>query len=124
MTLNRTPIHVNDAVSKVMERVKSTGTETVSYDQSYNRVLAKDLTATSDVPLFTKSAMDGFAVHSSSTAGASGDNRVPFKVVEEVPAGSSSDYILKDNEAFRIMTGAEIPESALHSSCQLRSCSC
>ena len=112
MTLNRTPIHVNDAVSKVMERVKSTGTETVSYDQSYNRVLAKDLTATSDVPLFTKSAMDGFAVHSSSTAGASGDNRVPFKVVEEVPAGSSSDYILKGNEAFRIMTGAEIPESA------------
>src|SRR5699024_2280554 len=30
----------------------------------------------------------------------------------EVPAGSSSDYVLKENEAFRIMTGAEIPESA------------
>src|SRR5699024_11229265 len=44
--------------------------------------------------------------------GASGDNRVPFKVVEEVPAGSTSDYELKGNEAFRIMTGAEIPESA------------
>lgn len=112
MTLNRTPIHVNDAVMHIIDNVKVLGTETVGYDQSYGRVLAEDLTATSDVPLFTKSAMDGFAFNSEDTAGASGDHRVAFKVVEEVPAGSSSDYVLKENEAFRIMTGAEIPESA------------
>lgn len=112
MTLNRTPIHVNDAVAKLMESVTELGTETVSYKDSYGRVLAKDLTATSDVPLFTKSAMDGFAINSKHSKGASAETRVAFKVVEEVPAGSSSDYVLKDNEAFRIMTGAEIPESA------------
>lgn len=112
MTINRTPIHVNDAVAKLMERVKPLNTETVSYNDSYGRVLAKDLTATSDVPLFTKSAMDGFAINSKHSKGASGDKRIAFKVVAEVPAGSSSDYVLKENEAFRIMTGAEIPESA------------
>lgn len=112
MTINRTPIHVNDAVAKLMEHVTTLGTETVTFTESYNRVLAKDLTATSDVPLFTKSAMDGFAVHSGNTEGASGDHRIPFKVVEAVPAGSSSDYVLQEGEAFRIMTGAEIPESA------------
>src|SRR5699024_2030890 len=62
---------------------------------------------TSDVPLFTKSAMVGFAVHASCTAGASGDNRGRVKVVEEVASGFSSDYILRDNEAFRMMRGAE-----------------
>ena len=112
MTLNRTPIHVNDAVEKVMENVVPSSKETIAYDQANGRVLAEDLTATSDVPLFNKSAMDGFAVHSSHTKGASGYNRIAFKVVEEVPAGSTSDYELKENEAFRIMTGAEIPKSA------------
>ena len=112
MTLNRTPIHVNDAVTKVMAESKTLGLEKIPFDQSNGRVLAVDLTATSDVPLFTKSAMDGFAVNSKDTAGASKDNRVAFKVVEEVPAGATSDYELKENEAFRIMTGAEIPKSA------------
>lgn len=112
MTLNRTPIHVNDAVAKVMEHVTTLGTEVVNYNDSYGRILAKDLTATSDVPLFTKSAMDGFAIRSADSKNASGDNRIPFKVAAEVPAGSSSDYVLQAGEAFRIMTGAEIPESA------------
>ena len=70
MTLNRTPIHVNDAVTKVMAESKTLGLEKIPFDQSNGRVLAVDLTATSDVPLFTKSAMDGFAVNSKDTAGA------------------------------------------------------
>ncbi len=112
MSLNRKPIPVNDAVASVIENITLTGTETVSYLDAHDRILANDLVATHDVPLFTKSAMDGFAIRAADSEGASGDNRIPFKVVEEVPAGSTSDYELQKNEAFRIMTGAEIPESA------------
>lgn len=112
MTLNRKPIQVSEAVGLVLENTAVTDTEVVSYLEAHGRILANDLVATHDVPLFTKSAMDGFAIRAKDSKGASGDNRVPFKVVEEVPAGSTSDYELQENEAFRIMTGAEIPESA------------
>ena len=112
MSLNRKPIPVNDAVASVLENITLTDTEVVSYLDAHGRILANDLVATHDVPLFTKSAMDGFAIRARDSEGASGDNRIPFKVVEEVPAGSTSDYELQPNEAFRIMTGAEIPESA------------
>lgn len=112
MTLHRKPIPVNEAVGKVLDNTGVTDTEVISYEEAHGRILAGDLVATHDVPLFTKSAMDGFAIRAADSKGASGDNRIPFKVIEEVPAGSTSDYELKENEAFRIMTGAEIPESA------------
>ncbi|CAM3332618.1 molybdopterin molybdotransferase MoeA [Nosocomiicoccus ampullae] len=107
MTLNRQPISVFDAVSKVVENVSHIDVETVKLEDSYNRYLAEDLTATHNVPLFTRSAMDGFAIRSQDSA-----KGAEFKVVEEVPAGSMSDYELKEYEAFRIMTGAELPKSA------------
>lgn len=112
MTLQRTPIHITEAVRRVIEQTTVTESETVDYLESYGRYLAEDLYANEDLPMFNKSAMDGFAIRSKDSEGASGDNRVAFKVVEEVPAGKASDYELKDNEAFRIMTGAEIPKSA------------
>lgn len=112
MTINRTPISVREALGRVIDNVGRLPHEKVPYTGSYGRILAADLTATDDVPLFTKSAMDGFAIRSEDSAGASGEARIAFKVVEEIPAGASSDYVLAPNEAFRIMTGAEVPKSA------------
>lgn len=112
MTLNRTPIHVEKAVASMIENMRTLDIEDIYYLDSYGRVLAEDLIAANDVPLFTKSAMDGFAIRAEDSKGANGENRIAFKVVEEVPAGASSDYQLKENEAFRIMTGAEVPDSA------------
>lgn len=112
MTINRTPIRVSEAVGRVISNIETLPRETVLYTESYGRILAEDLTATEDVPLFTKSAMDGFAIRSKDSVDANGENRIGFKVIEEIPAGASSDYELKENEAFRIMTGAEVPKSA------------
>lgn len=112
MTINRTPISVREALGRVIDNIGRLPHERVPHTESYGRILAADLTATDDVPLFTKSAMDGFAIRSEDSAGASGESRVAFKVVEEIPAGASSDYVLAPNEAFRIMTGAEVPHSA------------
>lgn len=112
MSLGRTPIHIHEAVDRVTKNVSVLDKETVALSDSHGRFIASDLVATMDVPIFTKSAMDGFAIRSEDSKEASGENRVAFTVVEEVPAGRSSDYKLKPFEAFRIMTGAEIPESA------------
>lgn len=112
MTFNRTPIHITEAVARVIKNTSKTEVETVRYLDSYGKYLAEDLYANDDLPMFNKSAMDGFAIRAEDSKGASGENRKSFKVVEEVPAGTTSDYELQKNEAFRIMTGAEIPTSA------------
>src|SRR5690625_5534221 len=90
MTLHRKPIPVNEAVGKVLDNTGVTDTEVISYEEAHGRILAGDLVATHDVPLFTKSAMDGFAIRAADSKGASGDNRIPFKVIEEVPANRKS----------------------------------
>ncbi|MHC0553153.1 MoeA family protein [Salinicoccus sp. CNSTN-B1] len=110
--MNRKPIPVLEAVDRAVAEVTPLKNEAVPYREAYGRILAEDLKATMAVPHFDKSAMDGFAIRSKDSIGASGDDRIEFTVAEEVPAGSTSDYILKENEAFRIMTGAPVPASA------------
>src|SRR5699024_9126162 len=56
--------------------------------------------------------MEGLAIRSEDSAGASGDSRMSFYVVEVITTCASSDYDLAPNELFRIMTGAEVPKSA------------
>ncbi|GAB3066145.1 gephyrin-like molybdotransferase Glp [Salinicoccus sesuvii] len=112
MNLNRTPIAVSEAVRRVISGLSKLPVETIPYTESYGRILARDLEASMDVPRFNKSAMDGFAIRAKDSEGASGENRVSFEVVAEVPAGATSRYELSEGEAFRIMTGASIPESA------------
>ena len=44
--------------------------------------------------------------------GQSGQNRIEFKVIDHIGAGSVSDKLVGDHEAVRIMTGAQIPNGA------------
>ena len=62
----------DEAMARVLERVRPVeGTETVPLKEAHNRVLARDLVATMDVPPFNRSAMDGYAVRAEATYGAS-----------------------------------------------------
>ena len=70
VTLQRTPIHITDAVARVIKHTNKTKIETVDYLDSYGRFLAEDLYANEDLPLFNKSAMDGFAIRSVDSIGA------------------------------------------------------
>ncbi|MFS0576025.1 gephyrin-like molybdotransferase Glp [Sporosarcina sp. 179-K 3D1 HS] len=108
----RKPIPVADAVCLVMENVRPTGTEMVQLEDTYGRVLAEPIIAKHDVPPFDRSPFDGFAIRAKDTVGASGDNRVAFSVIGEIGAGHVGERELDENEAYRIMTGAQIPKRA------------
>lgn len=112
MLEKRTPISVNEAIEKCLKYAKQKEIIEINYLESLNYVLAEDIIATYDIPMFNKSPYDGFAIRSEASAGASGDNRIAFKVIDHIGAGSVSEKSLKDNEAVRIMTGAEIPAGA------------
>ena len=75
-------------------------------------VLAEDLRAAVDLPLFVNSQMDGYAMRSADVAGASAQAPARLRVVGAVHAGEGPGPGVDDDEACKIMTGAPVPEGA------------
>lgn len=112
MVETRKPIQVAEAVRRIMEHAHILGVEEVPLEESYGRVLAEPIIAEHDVPPFNRSPYDGFAIRAKDSKGASGDNRVAFRVIGEIGAGHLGTKALEKNEAYRIMTGAQLPVHA------------
>jgi molybdopterin molybdotransferase len=111
--LNSYPLHVNEAQQKVISSITHT-TQIIHVPimDSAGYILAEAIKADSDVPLFDRSMMDGFAVRSEDTLGASIEQPVVLQVVEDIPAGAIPLKPLNRGEAARIMTGAMLPLGA------------
>jgi molybdopterin molybdotransferase len=76
-----------------------------------SRVLATDIIAAHDLPLFDNSSMDGFAVRAGDSVNAAAP-RITLSVVADIPAGSTPTVTLAPGQAARIMTGAQLPKGA------------
>lgn len=100
------------AREKILEYCSVLGTEEVPIEKAAGRVLADDVFAQYDVPLFDKSPLDGYAFIAEDTKGASSENPVRLDVVTEIAAGSYSAKRLKAQSAVKILTGAPIPDGA------------
>jgi molybdopterin molybdotransferase len=86
--------------------------EPVSIDGAAGRVLAEAVVAPIDVPAFDRSAMDGYAVCSHETSGASDYNPAAFAIVGQAMPGRPFDGSVQTGTAVRIMTGAPMPSGA------------
>jgi molybdopterin molybdotransferase len=87
-------------------------TERVSLDSGQERVLASDVLAPRDVPGFDRAAMDGYAVRSRDTAGASRARPAALRLLGRVYAGETADTPVDTGTCIEIATGAPIPEGA------------
>ncbi len=103
---------LNDALELVLERCRCLDTEVIPLDRAAGRVLASDLKARYDVPLFDKSPLDGYAFHASESRSASREKPLRLAVAEEIPAGTYPHKKLKKGYAAKILTGAPIPDGA------------
>lgn len=106
----RKAISIRDAVQKLVSLCKIGETECVSITECEGRYLAEDIVATADLPSFTRSAYDGYAVRTADTVQATSENPLEFEVVEHVGAGAVPSKIVKRNQTVRIMTGAQMPQ--------------
>ncbi len=70
--------------------------------------LAEPTIAPHDLPPFTNSAMDGYALRAEDTR----DPPVTLRVVEVVPAGRPPEGTLRPGSAAKVMTGAALPQGA------------
>jgi len=75
-------------------------------------VLAADLHAPVDLPLFVNSQMDGYAVRVANVAGATAAAPARLRVAGTTMAGQESAAGIGDGEARKVMTGAPVPEGA------------
>jgi len=99
---------VEEALERILAGVPSMPAHEIRLLDALGRVLAEDARADRDVPPFTNSAMDGYAVRGADVA------RAPARLtmVGEVAAGSVPSRGIGPGEAMRIMTGAPLPQGA------------
>ncbi len=102
-------LSVSEARERILSQFQPIATESIPLIASANRVLAADITATHDSPLFDNSSMDGFAIHINHSTPTT---HLTLRVVADIPAGLTPTVTLAPGEAARIMTGAQIPEGA------------
>ncbi len=97
-------ISYKEAFETILDNVESTKlTKTLLLHECLGEVLAEDIKATRNSPVFSNSAMDGFGFKHS-------DNK-KFKVIKTIYAGDKyEDFEINKDECVRIMTGAKIPK--------------
>jgi molybdopterin molybdotransferase len=103
---------VEEAREAILTRISVMDSEPMPLSITLGRVLAEDAVSPEDLPPFTNSAMDGYAVRAADTVGARDDASHRLQLVGEVPAGSVYAGVLTPGAAIRILTGAPLPAGA------------
>ena len=76
--------------------------EIIPLSEAIGRVLSKDVICVKNLPAFNNSAMDGFAIKFS-------DAGKTLKINQTIFAGDKVEASLSQNECYKIMTGAKVP---------------
>ena len=105
-------ISVSEALQRLLTSFSPVGIEEVALLHAAGRILSAEIKSDINLPLFTNSSMDGFAVRAEDVEGAREDQPVILSVVEDIPAGRSPSKKINNNQTARIMTGAPLPEGA------------
>jgi molybdopterin molybdotransferase len=103
---------VEEALQKILDAVGVLDAESAPIMDTLGQVLAEDIVSEITVPPLDNSAMDGYAVRSEDTQGASPETPRTLKVIDTVIAGDISKKEVTPGTAIRIMTGAPVPWGA------------
>lgn len=103
-TLSPAFLSVVQGQEKILSLVNTVSEiEECKIENAYGRVLAEHIISPVNVPQYTNSAMDGYAIRSDDV------DRDSYQVVAEVMAGHAYDQPLEVGQAVKIMTGAPTP---------------
>ncbi|WP_243302950.1 gephyrin-like molybdotransferase Glp [Geothrix oryzisoli] len=100
------------ALDLILDRVAPLPPRSVPLSEALGLAAAEALVAAEQVPPFTNSAMDGYAVRAADLAAAAPDHPIRLRVLGDLAAGATSDRAVETGTTWRIMTGAPLPEGA------------
>ncbi|MDH0666268.1 molybdopterin molybdotransferase MoeA [Acinetobacter junii] len=103
-------ISIDEALALIQSTPSALTAEQLPLTECLNRYLTQDVYSEVDLPTFSQSAVDGYAICSSS------ENLQDsvFEVIGEIKAGSELDHQLLQGQAIRIFTGGKIPTGTTH----------
>jgi molybdenum cofactor synthesis domain-containing protein len=87
-------------------------TERVGLEQAAGRVAASDVASPIDVPPFSRSAMDGYAVIAADLEGATAASPVALQLLDRIYTGQLSSAQIVPGACAEIATGAPLPPGA------------
>jgi len=105
-------ISVEQALEEVLSYIDTLEEEESPILDCLGQVLAEDIHSDINIPPLDNSAMDGYAVRSEDTFGASQKSPRHLRIIDTVIAGSISERKVEPGTAIRIMTGAPVPTGA------------
>jgi molybdopterin molybdotransferase len=106
---------VDDAlvwVDSVLPAFGDLDSEEVSLLSAACRVLARDVVSPVNVPGFARAMMDGFALVSDDSLGATSYNPLPLRILGTCLPSRPFEGAIAPGSAVRIMTGAPLPDGA------------
>lgn len=96
------------ALQEILKHAYNLAARKTPIEEAVGKILAEDIFSQIDMPLFDKSAMDGYALRASNTA----DIPVQLKCLGTIQAGEVFTQSLKSGCCIKIMTGAPMPKGA------------
>jgi len=97
-------LSVLEARERILTVFSPVESQTISLNHAGGRVLAEDITAKTDLPLFDNSSVDGFCLHEEDLA-----SLRTLKVVADIRAGDFPEVPILPGQTARVMTGAALP---------------
>jgi molybdopterin molybdotransferase len=97
-------ISYQSALEKILQKVPSPHLERIGLGDSLHYMVAEDVVAPMDIPVFDNAAMDGFGFMAENVQIGN-----PYAVVGEIKAGTAKRPKIKIGEAVKILTGAPVP---------------
>ncbi len=98
-------VNVQSAIEIISNLTLSLNFEILPIENSTSRICAEEIFATSFLPKFNNSAMDGYAIIYE-------DKNSELEIIDTIFAGDNNNKLLEKNSCIKIMTGAKIPQNS------------
>ena len=98
-------INVQTAIEIISNLKLSLNFEIIPIENAISIICAEEIFATSFLPKFNNSAMDGYAIIYE-------DKNSELEIIDTIFAGDNNDKLLEKNSCIKIMTGAKIPQNS------------
>ncbi len=112
MSLFLSTIPVDEAISAGKDLVQPVGTGNVPLEDCQGRVLAEDISSDVDIPGFSRSVVDGYALKASDTTGAGESSPAMLNYSGMVKMGSAEEITIRPGECVYIPTGGALPSGS------------
>lgn len=106
-------LKVDEALKLLLQqKTGELSSESLNIEEACGRVLSEDIISPENLPGFNRSTMDGYAVKSADTFGASDSMPVYLELRGQVVMGQLPDVSVNRGEAVQIPTGGMLPDGA------------